>query len=47
MFEVFVERCNQFVRVLRTWNADYAQDKVRRLENQGHVVTTEYKGVAK
>ena len=42
MFEVFVERCNQFVRVLRTWNADYAMDKVNRLESQGFKVWVDY-----
>ena len=44
MFEVFVERCNQFVRVLRTWNADYAYDKQHRLEDQGHIAVVEFKG---
>lgn len=43
MFEVFVERCNQFVRVLRTWNADYAMDKQQRLEARGFVVVIDYK----
>jgi hypothetical protein len=43
MFEVFVETANQFVKVLRTWSAEYALDKQRKLEQRGFIVFVEYK----